>query len=151
VAAGRKRGEAVRHVLFVCKHNAGRSQMAQAFFEKLAPAGVQAESAGTEPAGAIWPEVVETMREVGIEIGEREPKELSREMQLRADLAITMGCGDACPYVATTVVEWDIADPAGKRPAEVRSIRDTVEAHVRTIIRERIEDVDRGSAQLSTG
>ena len=92
----------MKYVLFVCNHNAGRSQMAQAFFEKLAPCDLLGESAGTEPAERIWPVVVEAMREVDIEIGDRKPKELSREMQIRADLAVTMGCGDACPYVPTT-------------------------------------------------
>ena len=73
----------MKHVLFVCNHNAGRSQMAQAFFERLAPPDIRAESAGTEPAAAIWPEVVEVMREVGIDIADRKPKKLTREMQLR--------------------------------------------------------------------
>ncbi len=89
----------MRYVLFVCNHNAGRSQMAQAFFERHAPADVRAESAGTAPATEIWPVVVEAMREVGVDIAGRKPKKLLREMQLHADWAVTMGCGDACPYV----------------------------------------------------
>jgi arsenate reductase len=125
------------YVLFVCNHNAGRSQMAQAFFERHAPPGVEAESAGTQPADAIWPVVVEAMREVGIELGDRRPKPLTREMQLRAHLAVTMGCGDACPYVPTTVVDWDLPDPAGKPLEEVREIRDTVERRVRALIEAR--------------
>jgi|SRR5579859_2023718 len=128
-------------VLFVCRHNAGRSQMAQAFFERLAPSNVRAESAGTEPGERIWPEVVEVMREAGLEIGARGPKELTRELQEHADLAVTMGCGDACPYVPTTVVDWAIPDPAGKPIDQVRAIRDTVEAHVRALIAERFEGV----------
>jgi protein-tyrosine-phosphatase len=128
-------------VLFVCRHNAGRSQMAQAFFERLAPPNLRAQSAGTEPGERIWPAVVEVMREADLEIGERGPKELTREMQEQADLAVTMGCGDACPYVPTTVVDWEIPDPAGKPLDEVRAIRDTVEAHVRALIAERFAGI----------
>ena len=124
----------MERVLFVCNHNAGRSQMAQAFLHKLAPPAQRAESAGTEPAERIWPEVIEVMREVGIDIGDRQPKRLTREMQLHADLAVTMGCGDACPYVPATIVEWDIADPAGRPLDEVRAIRDTIEEHVRRLV-----------------
>src|SRR3954462_2405736 len=124
----------MKHVLFVCNHNAGRSQMAQAFCERLGPPDIRAESAGTEPAAAIWPEVVEVMREVGIDIADRKPKKLTREMQLRADLAVTMGCGDACPYVPTAVVDWDIPDPAGRPIEEVRAIRDEIAARVGVLI-----------------
>jgi protein-tyrosine-phosphatase len=130
----------MRYVLFVCNHNAGRSQMAQAFFEQLAPADIRAESAGTEPGQRIWPEVVRAMAEVGIDIAERKPKKLTREMQLRADLAVTMGCGDACPFVPTRVVEWDIPDPAKQPPEAVRAIRDTVEQHVRGLLENGIGD-----------
>ena len=126
------------YVLFVCNHNAGRSQMAQAFFERYAPDGAVGESAGTEPAAQVWPEVVEAMREVGIEIADRTPKRLTVEMQQRADLAVTMGCGDACPYVPTTVVDWDLPDPAGRPPDEVRAVRDTIEQRVQELIAERI-------------
>jgi arsenate reductase (thioredoxin) len=125
------------YILFVCNHNAGRSQMAQAFFERHAPPGVEAESAGTRPADAIWPEVVEVMGEVGIDLKGRRPKALTREMQQRADVAVTMGCGDACPYVPTTVVDWELPDPAGRPRDEVREIRDTVERRVRALIDER--------------
>jgi arsenate reductase (thioredoxin) len=133
--------EPMRYVLFVCNHNAGRSQMAQAFFERLAPPDLRAESAGTEPAGQIWPAVVEVMREAGIDISDRRPKKLTREMQLDADLAVTMGCGDACPYVPTTVLEWDIPDPAGKPLAEVRGVRDIVEERVRTLLAQKLEEI----------
>jgi arsenate reductase (thioredoxin) len=124
----------MRYVLFVCNDNAGRSQMAQAFFERHAPPDVRAESAGTAPAAQIWPVVVEAMREVGIELGSRRPKRLVREMQLHADWAITMGCGDACPYVPTMVEAWDIPDPAGRPLDEVRAIRDEIEEHVRELV-----------------
>jgi arsenate reductase len=127
----------MKYVLFVCNHNAGRSQMAQAFFERHAPPDVIADSAGTQPGEKIWPEVVEVMGEVGINLNNRRPKTLTREMQLRADLAVTMGCGDACPYVPTTVLDWDLPDPAGRPLEEVREIRDTVERRVRELIAER--------------
>jgi protein-tyrosine-phosphatase len=126
------------YVLFVCNHNAGRSQMAQAFFERDAPAGVETESAGTNPGDHIWAEVVEVMREVGIDIADRTPKRLTVEMQQRADLAVTMGCGDACPYVPTTVEDWDLPDPAGRPIDEVRKVRDTIEQRVKQLITERI-------------
>ena len=86
-------------MLFVCNHNAGRSQMAQAFFERFAPDDMRAESAGSNPAEQVWPAVVEAMREVGIDLAGRKPKKLLPEMQLHADWAVTMGCDDACPYV----------------------------------------------------
>jgi arsenate reductase len=129
----------MKYVLFVCNHNAGRSQMAQAFFEALAPPGVRAESAGTQPAAQIWPEVVEAMREVGIDISDRKPKKLSPEMQRRADLAVTMGCGDACPYVPGSVDEWDLPDPAGRPLNEVRAIRDSVKERVRALLAEKLD------------
>lgn len=87
----------MKYVLFVCTHNAGRSQMAQAFFEKYAPPDVRAESAGQEPADAPWPEVVDAMREVGIDISRRKPKKIDLEMQLHADWAITLNCAAVCP------------------------------------------------------
>ncbi len=118
----------VKHVLFVCNHNAGRSQMAQAFFERYAPDDVRAESAGSSPARQVWPEVVEAMREVGIDLSERKPKKLLLEMQLHADWAVTMGCDDACPYVPTIVEAWSIPDPAGLPLEEVHAIRDSIEA-----------------------
>ena len=131
----------MKHVLFVCNHNAGRSQMAQAFFERLAPEDVCAESAGNEPAQAIWPAAVEAMREVGIDLSHRKPKKLTHEMQLHADWAVTMGCGDACPYVPAAVEDWDIPDPAGRPIEDVRAIRDVIEARVRELIDERLDEV----------
>jgi arsenate reductase len=128
----------VTYVLFVCNHNAGRSQMAQAFFERDAPADAEAASAGTNPAQQVWPAVVEAMLEVGIDISARRPKKLTVEMQQRADLALTMGCGDACPYVPTTVEDWDLPDPAGSSIDEVRQVRDTIERRVKQLIAERI-------------
>jgi len=124
----------IKYVLFVCRHNAGRSQIAQAFFERYAPPEVRADSAGSEPVEALWPEVIEAMREVGIDLSDRKPKGLTVEMQRRADLAVTMGCGDACPYVPTTVEDWDLPDPAGRPLSEVRAVRDLIEKRVRELI-----------------
>jgi len=143
----------VKHVLFVCNHNAGRSQMAQAFFERLAPDDVRAASAGSSPARQVWPEVVEVMSEVGIDLGDRKPRKLLREMQLHADWAVTMGCDDACPYVPTTVEAWDIPDPAGRPLDEVRAIRDTIETRVRELVESKFDAIrtDRTAHQLRLG
>lgn len=131
----------MKYVLFVCTHNAGRSQMAQALFERHAPDDLRAESAGQEPARAVWPGVIEAMEEIGIDLSGRRPKKLTVEMQLHADWAITLACGAQCPYVPTTVEDWDIPDPAGKSLAEVRSIRDAVEARVKNLLETRIETI----------
>ncbi len=140
----------MRYVLFVCTHNAGRSQIAQAFFERYAPADLRAESAGQEPAGAIWPNVVAAMAEVGIDISDRRPKKLDLEMQLHADWAITLECGGACPYVAATVEDWEVPDPAGCSLDEVRLIRDEIERRVREFVARRLDEVraDRTSHEI---
>ncbi len=140
----------MKHVLFVCNHNAGRSQMAQAFFERDAPDDLRAQSAGSSPARGVWPEVVEVMREVGIDLSEHKPRKLLREMQLHADWAVTMGCDDACPYVPTTVQAWSIPDPAGRPLDEVRAIRDSIEVHVRELIDTKLDAIrsDRTAHQL---
>jgi len=140
----------LRYVLFVCNHNAGRSQMAQAFMERYGPQDVRAESAGNEPAPEVWPPVVEAMREVGVDLAGRKPKRLTLEMQLHADWAVTMGCGDACPYVATVVEAWDIPDPAGRPIDEVRAIRDEIDVRVRELVDIRIDAIrsDRTAHEL---
>ena len=140
----------MRYVLFVCTHNAGRSQMAQALFERYAPDDIRGESAGSDPARQVWPEVIEVMRELDIDLSARKPKRLSVEMQLHADWAITMGCGDACPYVPSAVEAWDIPDPAGKPIGEVRAIRDGIRAHVRELTGVRLGAIrtDRTAHQL---
>lgn len=124
----------MRRVLFVCTHNAGRSQMAQALFERHAPDDVLAMSAGSAPRREIWPEVVDVMLEVGIDLTGRRPIKLDLEMQLEADWAITMGCGDVCPYVPTRVEDWDVEDPGGQPIERVREIRDDIERRVRHLI-----------------
>jgi arsenate reductase len=131
----------MRYVLFVCTHNAGRSQMAQAFFEQLAPPDLRAESAGQAPAGAVWPEVVEAMREVGIDLSRRKPQKIDLEMQLHADWAITMHCLDTCPYVPGVVEDWDVADPAGKTLEEVRVIRDDIKRRVEQLLAVHADDI----------
>jgi arsenate reductase len=131
----------MRYVLFVCNHNAGRSQMAQAFFERYAPEDVRAESAGSNPARQVWPDVVEAMSEVGIDLSKRKPKRLHLEMQLHADWAVTMGCGDACPYVPTMVEAWDIPDPAGLDLAGVRKVRDLIDRHVRALVDNKLDQI----------
>ena len=131
----------MRYVLFVCTHNAGRSQIAQAFFEKYAPSDLRAESAGQEPADAIWPEVVDAMREVGIDLSARKPMKIDLEMQLHADWAITLNCATTCPYVPGVVEDWDVEDPAGKPLEEVRRIRDDIEERVKRLLTEHADDI----------
>jgi arsenate reductase len=140
----------MKYILFVCTHNAGRSQMAQAFWRKHAPTDVRAESAGQQPAKAPWPEVVDAMAELGIDISAERPKKLDLEMQLHADWAITLGCGGACPYVPTRVDDWDIADPHSRPMDEVRHIRDDIERRVVEFIDTRLNDIraDRTAHQL---
>lgn len=131
----------MKFVLFLCTQNAGRSQMAQAFFERYAPADLRAESAGLEPADRIHPVVVEAMKEVEIDLSDRQPKKLTVEMQLHADLAITLACGGRCPYVPTSVEDWDVADPDGKSIEEVRLIRDDIAGRVDDLLLRRVEEI----------
>ena len=140
----------MKYVLFVCTHNAGRSQMAQALFERHAPEDIRAESAGQQPADRVWPEVIEAMREIDIDLSGRRPKKLTVEMQLHADWAITLACGAQCPYVPTTVEDWDIPDPAGRPIEEVRTIRDAVEVRVKDLIEQRLDAIraDRTAHQI---
>lgn len=140
----------MRHVLFVCNHNAGRSQMAEAFFNRIAPTDVRARSAGTQPNHEVWPEVVDAMQEIGIDLTGSRPQRLDIDMQLRTDWAVTMGCGDACPYVPTRVEEWDVADPAGRPRDEVRAISDEIEQRVHDLVDSRLDAirVDRTAHQL---
>jgi|NGEPerStandDraft_6_1074524.scaffolds.fasta_scaffold19488_6 arsenate reductase len=131
----------MKYVLFVCTQNAGRSQMAQAFFERYAPKDVHAESAGQDPAKAVWPEVVEAMHEVDIDLSGRKPKRLDLEMQLHADWAITLACAGSCPYVPSVAEDWDVADPHGRSLEEVREIRDEIERRVIDLIKERLDSI----------
>ena len=118
-------------VLFVCLHNAGRSQMSRALFERAAAGRHTALSAGTTPAAHVHPEVVEVMREWGIDLTDRTPQLLTRELAERADVVVTMGCGDACPYIpGKRYIDWELPDPAGRPLAEVRATRDAVARRV---------------------
>ncbi|MGI8801071.1 MAG: low molecular weight phosphatase family protein [Solirubrobacteraceae bacterium] len=127
----------VMHVLFVCLHNAGRSQMSQALFERSVGDRHQARSAGTSPADHVHPEVRDVMRERGVDLSARRPQRLSRELAEWADVVVTMGCGDACPYLpGKRHIDWDLPDPKGKPVGEVRTIRDEIDRRVALLARE---------------
>jgi len=127
----------VAHVLFVCLHNAGRSQMSAALFERAAQGRHSASSAGTTPAERVHPEVVEVMREVGMEVAGRVPRSLTRELAEQADVVVTMGCGDECPYIpARRYIDWDLPDPKGRPLDEVRTTRDDIARRVAELVAE---------------
>jgi arsenate reductase len=126
------------NVLFVCLHNAGRSQMSQTLFERAAArSGHEAASAGTTPADRVHPEVVEVMRELGIDIAGRIPQRLTDELGGWADIVVTMGCGDACPYIpGTRYIDWELPDPKGRPLDEVRATRDDIARRVQVLLEE---------------
>jgi len=125
------------HVLFVCLHNAGRSQMSQALFERAAGGRHTAESAGTTPGDRVHPEVVEVMGELGLDVSGRTPRLLTRELARRADVVVTMGCGDECPYIpGRRYLDWDLPDPTGRPFEEVRATRDEIVARVEALLAE---------------
>jgi arsenate reductase (thioredoxin) len=125
------------HVLFVCLHNAGRSQMSEALFTRAAAGHHEARSAGTTPGERVHPEVVEVMREHGVDLATRTPHRLTTADAEWADVVVTMGCGDECPYVpGTTYVDWDLEDPKGRPVEEVRATRDEIERRVVELIDE---------------
>ena len=127
----------IPEVLFVCVHNAGRSQMAAGLLTHRAHGSVWVRSAGSEPASNLNPAVVEAMAEIGIDISQEFPKPLTNEVVRAADVVITMGCGDACPvYPGKIYRDWELTDPAGKSLADVRAIRDDIDARVQDLIRE---------------
>lgn len=122
-------------VLFLCVHNAGRSQMAMGFFDDLAGDRAVAWSGGSEPGSEVNPAAVEAMRERGIDISGEYPKPWTEEVIRAADVVITMGCGDACPlYPGTRYLDWELDDPAGKSVDEIRPIRDEIERRVRALL-----------------
>ena len=122
-------------VLFLCVHNAGRSQMALGWFTHLAGDRARALSGGSEPAASVNPVAVEVMREVGIDIAAEEPRRWTEEIVQAADVVITMGCGDACPiYPGKRYEDWDLDDPAGLGVEAVRPIRDDIEQRVRHLL-----------------
>jgi arsenate reductase len=125
--------------LFVCLHNAGRSQMSAALFERSAQGRHIAVSAGSEadPGGHVHPEVIEVMRELGIDLSDRRPQRLSTDLAEQADVVVTMGCGDACPFIAgKRYIDWELADPKGRPIEEVRTTRDDIARRVHQLVHE---------------
>jgi len=123
--------------LFVCLHNAGRSQMSAALFEQAAGGRHRALSAGTTPAERVHPEVVTVMRELGIDLADRRPQLLTHALAEQADVVVTMGCGDACPYIpGKRYIDWQLADPKGQPLETVRVTRDDITARVRALVGE---------------
>lgn len=125
-------------VLFVCLHNAGRSQISRAFFEQLSAAAGgrhESRSAGTTPGDRIHPEVAATMREVGIDLSSRTPQLLTDELAAWADIVVTMGCGDQCPYIpGKRYFDWNLPDPKGMPLADVRRVRDEIRRRVQELV-----------------
>jgi protein-tyrosine-phosphatase len=130
-------GLRMARALFVCLHNAGRSQMSEALFSRAAEGRHEAHSAGTTPAEHVHPEVVEVMAEVGFDLGGRTPRGLTSEDAEWADVVVTMGCGDECPYIpGKRYVDWDLPDPKGRPLEEVRAVRDDIAARVEALVAE---------------
>ena len=124
-------------VLFVCLHNAGRSQISEALFARAAGARHEARSAGTMPAARVHPEVAEAMAELGIDVASRTPRKLSRADAEWADVVVTMGCGDECPYIpGKRYIDWDLGDPKGRPLDEVRATRDDIARRVAELVSE---------------
>jgi len=122
-------------VLFLCTHNAGRSQMAMGFFRHLAGGRATVYSAGSEPADRVNPAAVTAMAEKGIDISGAQPQRWTHDIVEAVDVVVTMGCGDECPYIPGKRYEnWELADPAGRGVSDVRPIRDAIEGHVRTLL-----------------
>lgn len=128
----------MRKVIFACVHNAGRSQMSAAFFNKHAdPAKADAISAGTRPGEGVHPEVIQVMKEVGIDLSDVKPQKLTTELAQGAEMLITMGCGDECPFIpGLKRDDWPLVDPKGKPIEQVRRIRDDIERRVVSFIQE---------------
>jgi protein-tyrosine-phosphatase len=125
--------------LFVCLHNAGRSQMSAALLERASAGRHRALSAGSEadPNGRVHPQVIEVMRELGIDLSDRRPQRLTTELAEQADVVVTMGCGDACPYIpGTRYIDWDLPDPAALPVDVVRAVRDDIAERVEQLIDE---------------
>jgi arsenate reductase len=123
--------------LFVCLHNAGRSQMSQALFARAAEGRHEALSAGTTPGDRVHPEVVEVMDELGIDLSGRQPRKLSREDAEWADVVVTMGCGDECPYIpGKRYLDWELTDPKGQPVEAVRATREEIERRVQALVAE---------------
>lgn len=127
------------HVLFVCLHNAGRSQMSRALFDEAAAGRHTSSSAGSiaDPDGQVHPEVIEVMSELGIDLRGVRPQRLTPELAAQADVVVTMGCGDACPFIpGVRYVDWELPDPKGQAVDAVRATRDEIAARVRALVEE---------------
>jgi arsenate reductase (thioredoxin) len=139
------------HVLFVCLHNAGRSQISRALFERAAGGEHTSESAGSvaDPDGQLHPEVIEVMGELGIDLSRRRPRRLTRDLAEQADVVVTMGCGDSCPYIpGKRYIDWDLPDPQ-ERPVEaVRAIRDDIARRVQGLVTQLGAPPERSDAPL---
>ncbi len=125
------------HVLFVCLHNAGRSQMSRALFDRAAGGRHTADSAGSiaDPGGSIHPPVIEVMNEIGIDLSGRRPQPLTDDLARRADVVVTMGCGDSCPFIpGKRYIDWDLEDPKGQGVESVRATRIEIERHVESLL-----------------
>jgi arsenate reductase len=124
-------------VLFVCLHNAGRSQISETLFARAADGRHEARSAGTTPADRVHPEVITVMAELGVDLSSRQPQKLSRKDAEWADVVVTMGCGDECPYIpGKRYLDWDLEDPKGQSLKAVRETRDEIERRVRALVDE---------------
>jgi arsenate reductase (thioredoxin) len=127
----------VAHVLFVCLHNAGRSQMSKALFERASAGRHSAESAGTTPADHVHPEVIGVMSDVGLDLSASTPQMLTRDLAEAADVVVTMGCGDACPYIpGKRSIDWELPDPKGLPLDQVAAIRDDIAERVAALAAE---------------
>jgi arsenate reductase len=139
-ALGQAQGVIVKEVpevLFVCVHNAGRSQMAAALLDHYANGTVHVRSAGSTPASEINPAVIAVMDEIGVDLSKEFPKPLTNEVAQAADVIVTMGCGDACPvYPGKRYLDWELDDPAGKAVDEVRPIRDDIDRRIKALLAE---------------
>lgn len=126
----------MKTVLFICVHNAGRSQMAEAFFNQMAKGKAKAISAGSQPADTVNTAAVAVMREEGLDISRNKPKLLTRDMMDGVERAITMGCGDSCPVTTVKTEDWGLEDPKGKPVEQVRKIRDDIRGRVAKLVKE---------------
>ncbi len=125
------------HVLFVCLHNAGRSQMSRALFDRAAGGRHTADSAGSiaDPGGSVHPPVIEVMNEIGMDLSGRRPQPLTDDLAQRADVVVTMGCGDSCPFIpGKRSIDWDLEDPKGQDVESVRATRIEIERHVESLL-----------------
>jgi arsenate reductase (thioredoxin) len=132
----------MKTILFICVHNSGRSQMAEAFFNQMAKGKARAISAGSQPANEVNPAVAEAMLEEGIDISRNKPKLLTPKMMDGVDMAITMGCQDACPYTTVKTEDWGLEDPKGKSLEQVKKIRDEIKERVKKLLVQIVPDLE---------